>query len=148
MAKSYILDHLKKSEIDDEQLEFTVELCREHDDLVRAKFQSRHSKRNKHIATVQFDDKEQKPIQGWYCTCSSGARDVGMCSHVAALLWHLGVDGAVLPSAAHPLSAVHLLAAIDDSMKFSDNEYDSDDNNRLSLGSDTAIDNKNDDSDW
>ncbi|CAF5168471.1 unnamed protein product, partial [Rotaria magnacalcarata] len=32
MAKSYIVDHLQQSDINEEQLEFVVELCGEHDD--------------------------------------------------------------------------------------------------------------------
>ena len=65
MAKSYILEHLRPSNIDDEQMEFTVELCKEHEDLVRARFQSRHSKKKQYMATLQFNEKEQQPIQGW-----------------------------------------------------------------------------------
>ncbi|CAF4636006.1 unnamed protein product, partial [Rotaria magnacalcarata] len=33
MAKSYIVDHLQQSDINEEQLAFVVELCGEHDDL-------------------------------------------------------------------------------------------------------------------
>ena len=44
-------------------------------------------------------------IQGWYCTCSSSAREVGMCSHVTVLLWHLGVEGATVRPSDHPLCA-------------------------------------------
>ncbi|CAF4022788.1 unnamed protein product, partial [Rotaria sp. Silwood1] len=126
MAKSYIIDHLQQSDINNEQLEFIVELCEDHDDLVRARFQSRHSNHKKHIATVQFNEKKKQPIIAWYCTCSAGGREVGMCSHITALLWHLGVERAMVPASIHPLSGTKLLTAIDDSMKFSDDEYNSD----------------------
>ncbi|CAF3548310.1 unnamed protein product [Rotaria socialis] len=126
MAKSYIVDHLQQSDINEEQLEFVVELCGEHDDLVRARFQSRHSNRKKYIATVRFNEKNEQPITGWFCTCSVGGREVGMCSHITALLWHIGVERAMVPTSTHPLSASKLLTAIDDSMKFSDDEYNSD----------------------
>jgi hypothetical protein len=129
MAKSYIADHLQQSYIDEEQVEFIVELCQQRDDLVRAHFQSRHSNRKKHIATVQFNDQNEKPITGWYCTCIAGGREVGMCSHITALLWHMGVERGTVPTSAHPLSTSKLLAAIDDSMQFSENENDSDEDN-------------------
>ncbi|CAF5165964.1 unnamed protein product, partial [Rotaria magnacalcarata] len=41
-------------------------------------------------------------------------------------LWHIGVERAMVPTSTHPLSASKLLTAIDDSMKFSDDEYNSD----------------------
>ncbi|CAF4647071.1 unnamed protein product, partial [Rotaria magnacalcarata] len=49
-----------------------------------------------------------------------------MCSHITALLWHIGVERAMVPTSTHPLSASKSLTAIDDSMKFSDDEYNSD----------------------
>ena len=149
MAKSYIVDHFQQSYINEEQLEFVVELCEGDDDLIRARFQSRHSNHKKHIAPVQFDEQKEQPIIGWYCTCSSGSREVGMCSHITALLWHLGVERAVVSTSTHPLSASKLLTAIDDSMKFSDIEYDSDNDIDLTPHVNTKVNNNNDkDSDW
>ncbi|CAF4503740.1 unnamed protein product [Rotaria socialis] len=52
MAKSYIIEHIRQSQTNEEEMEFLVELCNDHDDLVRARFQSRHSNNKKHIATV------------------------------------------------------------------------------------------------
>ena len=49
-----------------------------------------------------------------------------MCSHITALLWHLEVQRAMMLTSTHPLSALKLLTAIDDSMQFSDDEYNSD----------------------
>ena len=66
MAKSYIADHIQQSDINNEQLEFIVELREAHDDLVLAKFQSRHSNHKKHMATVQFNEKNKQPITAWY----------------------------------------------------------------------------------
>lgn len=28
-------------------------------------------------------------IIGWYCKCKAGARVVGMCSHIASVVWFL-----------------------------------------------------------
>ena len=111
-------------------MKFIVELCQEHEDLVSARFQSRYSKLKQYLGIRQFNEKKQQPIQGWYCTCTSGAREVGMCSHVTALLWHLGVERAVITTSVYSLAAVKLLDAVDDSMKFSDDETDSDTDNR------------------
>ncbi|CAF2797387.1 unnamed protein product [Rotaria sp. Silwood2] len=151
MAKSYIREHLRHSDINEEQMEFLVELCKEQDDLIRARFQSRHSNQKRHVATIQFDEEKEQPIQGWYCTCTSGAREVGMCSHVTALLWHLGVQRALVQTAVHPLAADKLLKAVDDSMKFSDDETDSDDENQSILNAVTKTNygsNDDEDSDW
>ncbi|CAF5061883.1 unnamed protein product, partial [Rotaria sp. Silwood1] len=76
MAKSYIVDHLQQFDINQKQLEFVVELFGEHDDLARARFQSRHSNRKKYIATVRFNGENEQPITGWFCTCSVGGREV------------------------------------------------------------------------
>lgn len=32
-----------------------------------------------------------KKIIGWFCTCLAGSRTVGMCSHVASVIWYLGI---------------------------------------------------------
>ena len=121
------MDHMRLSLTDEEGMEFMVELCHEYDDLVRARFPSRHSKNKNHTTTIQFDREKQHPIEAWYCTCSAGAREVGMCSHVTALLWHLGVNRVVIPTDTHPLSASRLINAIDDSIQFNEAESQSDD---------------------
>ena len=146
--ESYIADHLQQSDINEEQLEFIVELCDKHDDLVRARFQSRHLNRKKYIATVQFNEQNEKPITGWYCTCSAGGREVGMCSHVTALLWHMGVERTTVSTSAHPLSASKLLTAIDDSMKFSDDENNLDNDNDDFRAFTTTNENNEKESDW
>ncbi|CAF2102623.1 unnamed protein product, partial [Rotaria magnacalcarata] len=131
-AKSYIREHLKQSPLVDNDMEFIIELCAQYDDLVRVRFESRHCNNKTHIATVQFKLYTESPISGWYCTCTSGWRDVGCCAHVAALLWHLGVRRANISENTHPLSADHLFASIDDSMQFSEvekSDEDQDDNN-------------------
>ncbi|CAF4885433.1 unnamed protein product [Rotaria socialis] len=130
-AKSYIREHLTQSPLVDNDMEFIIELCAQHNDLVRARFESRHCNNKDHIATVQFKLYTESPISGWYCTCASGWRDVGCCAHVAALLWHLGVRRANINENTHPLSAGHLFASIDDSMQFSEveeSDEDQDDN--------------------
>ena len=141
MAKSYIQDHLTPSVFNDDEIEFFVELCSVRDDLVRVRFQSRHSNEKYHIAAVQFDVMKENPICDYYCTCTSGAREVGCCVHVAAILWHLGVQRAKIDQKAHPLSVIKLLQAVNDSKRYSqfDNETDDDDEDdvRYAINHDT-----------
>ena len=98
------------------------------------------------MATLQFNEKEQQLIQEWYSTCTSDASEVGMYSHVTALLWHQRVERAVTKTSVHSLAAVKLLDGVDDSMKFSDDEHDSDTDNQLFLAF-ASTTNKNDDCD-
>ncbi|CAF4238830.1 unnamed protein product, partial [Rotaria magnacalcarata] len=111
--------------------------------------QRSHSKEKKHVATIQFDEDKLQPIEACYCTCASGAREVGMRSHTTALLWHLGVENAVTQTSDHPLSATRLLTTIDDSMIFTDDKLESEGGNQ-SLYIEPNIDNSGDDedSDW
>jgi hypothetical protein len=52
LAKAYIAEHLKPSILDEDELQFVVELCSKQNDLVRARFASRHSNRKTYITTV------------------------------------------------------------------------------------------------
>ena len=73
------MDHIRLSLTDEEGMEFMVELCHEYDDLVRARFLSRHSKNKNRTITIQFDRQKQQPMEAWYCTSSASARKVGIC---------------------------------------------------------------------
>jgi hypothetical protein len=127
-AKSYIVEHMKPSVLDDDQYEFTVELSSKYDDLVRVRFASRHSSRKKYVTTVQFDEEDdEEPIKGWFCTCSAGARNVGCCAHVTALIWHLGVCRAETNPDNHQLSASSFLRSVEDCIQYSDIERSDDD---------------------
>ncbi|CAF3491531.1 unnamed protein product [Rotaria socialis] len=119
-AKSYILEHLKRSELDPNDLEFTVELCEQHSDLIRIRFVSRHSTNQNHLATVQFDTYQDEPIQGWYCTGHTGARVVGCYVHIAALIWYLGVCRAEYNDKGHSLSAQHLFQVVENYLQYAE----------------------------
>jgi len=70
---------------------------------------------------VQFDQQDdEEPITGWYCTCSAGARVIGCCAHITALLWHLGVSRAQVNSPDHSLSAKNYLDRVADCIQYSD----------------------------
>ena len=85
--------------------------------IVRARFSSCYSKSKNHTTTIQFDRQKQQPVQEWYRICFASAREVGMCSHVTALLGHLGVNMAIIPTDSHPLPASRLIDAIDDNIQ-------------------------------
>ena len=59
-------------------------------------------------------------MQGWYGTCCVGSRTVGCCSHVTAILWHLGVGQAIIDTTYYPLAASRLLNDVCDSITYTD----------------------------
>lgn len=53
---------------------------------------------SRHVTVKQYDIyiqyiphlNDASGITGWYCKCRSGARHVGYCSHICAVLYHIG----------------------------------------------------------
>ena len=66
---------------------------REAKDLLCVKIQSRHVSSRSYNVWIQYSSTNEgaDAITGWYCTCPVGARLVGCCSHIAAVLWYLGI---------------------------------------------------------
>ncbi|CAG2229897.1 unnamed protein product [Mytilus edulis] len=64
LAKSYVAEHVTE----------TVTL-------------SRHVSSKAHLLWIQYDE---VTVLGWFCKCRAGARVVGMCAHVSAVIWYLG----------------------------------------------------------
>ena len=62
-----------------------------------------------------------------------------MCSYVTALLLHIGIENAKILTSNHSLSTNRLPAAIDDVMKFTDDESNSEDDDE-SLKDQTTVD--------
>ena len=56
--------------------------------LIRVKLQSRHVSSKQYLLWIQFSESE---ISAWYCRCRAGARVVGVCSHVSAVIWYLAI---------------------------------------------------------
>ena len=73
-----------------EYLEGDVDILvhREFHGLIRVKLQSRHVSSKQYLVWIQFSSSE---ITAWYCRCRSGARVVGVCSHIAAVIWYLAI---------------------------------------------------------
>jgi hypothetical protein len=139
-AKAYIVEHLKPSILDEDELEFVVELCSNQNDLVRARFASRHSSRKTYIATVQFNNHDDDlPIEGWYCTCCAGARVIGCCAHITAIIWHLGVSRGEIDPTENKQSASQFIHFLQDCIQHYESEEsgdDSDSSDDVGSGSD------------
>ena len=91
-AIAHMEEHLTSFPLYDDKVEFLVELSSQNDNIVRARFFSGHKNNKNHTALMQFKNKyTEHPINGWYCACMPGERDIGCCVHVTALLWRLSV---------------------------------------------------------
>lgn len=98
LAPSYIQDKLQR----DEDEEFQVEMLRDEDRLptpgfMRVRVYSRFRNSTKYQLWVSYQsinddeaDEDFNPINGYYCTCKSGARTLGTCAHIASVLWFFG----------------------------------------------------------
>ncbi|XP_062566452.1 uncharacterized protein LOC134228771 [Saccostrea cucullata] len=62
-------------------------LHKEFPGLIRVKLQSRHISSKMYLLWIQFTESN---ITAWYCRCRAGARVVGVCSHIASVIWYLG----------------------------------------------------------
>jgi len=60
--------------------------------LLRAKIESRYTKNKTHQIWIKYNSELEgcQGITGYYCTCKTGARVVGCCSHIASVIWYLG----------------------------------------------------------
>lgn len=89
LAPAYIQDKLTRD--DGEIIE--LDHHRVHQGLLRLRIHSRHRNRTSYQLWIKYNtglDPPGEPIQGYYCLCKSGARTLGTCAHVAAVIWYLG----------------------------------------------------------
>ena len=78
LASSYIQEHLSGM--------FDIHIHVDDASLLTVRLQSRHSNSRRYLIWIQSSETE---IEAWYCQCRAGARVVGMCAHVAAIVWYL-----------------------------------------------------------
>jgi len=78
LSASYMQEHIDG--------ESDIHIFREDSNLLRVKIQSRHTSSKKYILWIRYSPTD---VCAWYCTCRAGARVVGMCSHIAAVVWYL-----------------------------------------------------------
>ncbi|KAK3095980.1 hypothetical protein FSP39_021599 [Pinctada imbricata] len=79
LSTSYIQEHVDN--------ESDIFIHKDDPTLLRIKIQSRHTSSRKYTVWIRYSDTD---VESWYCLCRAGARVVGVCSHVAALLWYFG----------------------------------------------------------
>lgn len=94
LAPSYIQDKLQR----EEQEVFEIEMLRDARRLpepgfLRVRVFSRFRNQTRYqlwISYVPNSDVHNEPIEGYYCTCKTGARTLGTCAHITSVLWYLG----------------------------------------------------------
>lgn len=79
LSKSYIQEHLDGNH--------DIFVHQEDPHLLKVKLQSRHVSAKSHLLWISYTEAD---ITAWYCRCKTGARVVGVCAHIAAILWYLG----------------------------------------------------------
>lgn len=79
LSSSYIQEHIEG--------DADIFVHKEDPGLIQVKLQSRHVSSRKYTLWIQFNETD---VLATYCKCRVGARVVGVCSHVAAVLWFLG----------------------------------------------------------
>lgn len=79
LSPSYAQEHIEG--------DCSIQVHREEPGLLRVNLQSRHVSSRSYLLWIQYGEGE---VKAWYCKCRAGAYVVGMCSHVAAILWYLG----------------------------------------------------------
>ena len=116
-ARSYTQEHLSADG------SFDISVHRHDDSLLRAKIQSRHVSSKQYCLWISYDINAQPAITGWYCQCKVGARTIGCCAHIAAVLWYLGYQRHVPGTPSLPTDhSQHFLNA-------ADADWNSDDDN-------------------
>ncbi|XP_062587204.1 uncharacterized protein LOC134248846 [Saccostrea cucullata] len=79
LSRFYIQEHLEGNQ--------DILVHREDPHLLKVKMQSRHVSSKSHVLWISYNAAE---VTAWYCLCKTGARVVGVCAHVASILWYLG----------------------------------------------------------
>lgn len=96
LARSYYSEHVRNGV-------YTIQLYRDNVDLnnyniagnnswlLRGKIQSRHTRTRTYYTyiLVNSDHNGLEALSNYYCSCKSGRRTVGTCSHVMSIVWFL-----------------------------------------------------------
>ncbi|XP_048768744.2 uncharacterized protein LOC125662931 [Ostrea edulis] len=79
LSPSYAQEHIEG--------DCAIHVHKEEPGLVRIRMQSRHVSSRSYLLWIKY---AEGAIIAWYCKCKAGARVVGMCAHIAAILWYVG----------------------------------------------------------
>lgn len=81
LAKSYTAEHRN------DDGDYSIMVNHDIPDVLRVRIQSRHTSSKQYLLWIEHSS---GAVTGWYCQCRAGARVVGVCAHVASVLWYLG----------------------------------------------------------
>ncbi|CAF4500569.1 unnamed protein product [Rotaria sp. Silwood2] len=84
-ARAYSEEHCSATDLNN-QADFPLQICNTDGQLIRIRFQSRHSNAKLYYTYIQFSTEE---ILNSCCDYPIGDRQVGVCSHRAAAIWFL-----------------------------------------------------------
>lgn len=80
MCPTYVQEHAVNGN-------FELFVHAEDENLIRIKIQSRHVSSKQYLIWIEYNPVS---VTAWYCKCKAGARVVGVCAHIASVLWYLG----------------------------------------------------------
>ncbi|CAF1464569.1 unnamed protein product [Rotaria sordida] len=84
-ARAYSEEHCSTTDLNN-QADFPLQTCNTDGQLIRIRFQSRHSNAKSYYTYIQFSTEE---VLNSCCDCPIGDRQVGVCAHRAAAIWFL-----------------------------------------------------------
>ena len=84
-APGYIEEHTS------EDGDYQIWVYQHSDNLIRGQIQSRHKSQTKYNVWIQYDQNDDTdPVKDYYCICPAGKRTIGMCAHIASIIYYLG----------------------------------------------------------
>lgn len=84
-APGYIAEHMKPDG------DFEVWLCQYSPKLLRGQISSRHRSQTKYNVWIEYDAlDDSESVKDHYCTCPAGKRTLGMCAHIATIIYYMG----------------------------------------------------------
>ena len=84
-ARAYSEEHCSTTDLNN-RADFPLKTCNTDQQLIRIRFQSRHSHIKSYYTYIHFSTEE---ILSSCCYCPIGDRQVGVCSHRSAAIWFL-----------------------------------------------------------
>ena len=124
-ALSYLAEHFDKNG----DIEIRIEKKIEHEDnckIIASNFFSRHSNNCEYMTVVKYMPNES--ILNWRCSCLSGLRTCGCCSHVASLIYYLSYARYLDEPLKSPGSSLNTLL-----VSLKKDEFSEDENNETSI---------------
>ena len=125
-ARAYSEEHCSTTDLNN-RANFPIQTCNTDHQLIRIRFQSRHSNTRSCYTYIQFSTEE---ILNSCCDCPIGDRQVGVCSHRSAAIWFLAYQRHQNNDSRNQTSGSYL-DLLDDSELLDDFNESSDEDNDL-----------------